>query len=85
MVFSLIPRPFPIINYDRFIEDLGRQLETATDEANSKQYLLKRILVAILRGNIASVLENLGQQEGLFDPTLFICSLIFFEGFVSAL
>ena len=50
----------------KFIEDLGRRLKTATDEANSKQYLLQRISVAIQKGNTASVLGTLGQQEGLF-------------------
>ena len=50
----------------KFIEDLGRHLKTATDEANSKQYLLQRISVAIQRGNTASVLGTLGRQVGLF-------------------
>ena len=50
----------------KFIKDLGQHLKTTTDEANSKQYLLQRILVAIQRGNTASVLGTLGQQEDLF-------------------
>ena len=53
----------------KFIEDLRRRLRTTTDEANSKQYLLQRILAAIQRENTASVLRTLGQQEGLFDLT----------------
>ena len=73
----------------KFTEDLGPRLRTATDEANSKQYLLQRISVAIQKGNKASVLGTLGQQEGLFDPTynlyLFVRSLIILVGFVSTL
>ena len=59
----------------KFIEDLGQRLRTTTDEANSKQYLLQRILVAIQRGNTSSILRTLGQQEGLFWP--YLRSLLF--------
>ena len=53
----------------KFIKDLGRNLKIAMDEVNWKQYLLQRISVAIQTGNTASILETLGQQEGLFWPS----------------
>ena len=45
------------------------RLKTAIDEANSRQYLLQRISVAIQRGNTAPLLGTMGQQERLFDST----------------
>ena len=54
----------------QFIKNLGRCLKTATGEANSKQCCLQKILVAIQRRDTSSVFGTLGQQEGLFDPTL---------------
>ena len=56
----------------KFIEDLGRRLKTTTDEANSKQYLLQRISMAIQRGNTGSALGTLGQQEGVFRLSLLV-------------
>ena len=76
-----IPSKFLFLAYNfffgpqslKFIEDLGWRLKTATDEANSKQYLLQRISVPIQRGDTDCVSGTLGQQEGLFyPPSLFL-------------
>ena len=51
-----------------FFRELGRLVKRATNEANTYQYLVQRIAMAVQRGNAASVLGSLGSRpEGLGD------------------
>ena len=51
-----------------FFEELGRRVKRATQEEKAYEYLMQRIAVAVQRGNAASVLGTMGnQQNGLFD------------------
>ena len=51
-----------------FFRELGRRVKRATNEANTYQYLVQRIAMAVQRGNVASVLGSLGSRpEGLGD------------------
>ena len=51
-----------------FFRELGRRVKRVTNEANTYQYLVQRIAMAVQRGNAASVLGSLGSRpEGLGD------------------
>ena len=51
-----------------FFQELGRRVKRATQEEKAHEYLMQRIAVAVQRGNAASVLGTMGnQQNGLFD------------------
>ena len=51
-----------------FFQEVGRRVKRATQEKNAYHYIVQQIAVAIQRGNAASVLGTLGNQQiGLVD------------------
>ena len=47
----------------KFIHELGRRLEQVTGDANSLNYLLQRLSIAIQWGNSASILGSSGSTH----------------------
>ena len=59
---------FGYVNLLNIFQELGRRVKRATQEEKAHEYLMQRIAVAVQRGNAASVLGTMGnQQNGLFD------------------
>ena len=51
-----------------FFWEVGRRVKRATQEEKAYEYVTQRIAVAVQRGNAASVLGTMGnQQNGLID------------------
>ena len=48
-----------------FAKDLGRHLQSAIEEPKLSQYPIHKLSVAAQRGNAATVLDTIGQQDGL--------------------
>ena len=51
----------------KFIHELGHRLEQVTGDANSLNYLLQRLSIAIQRGNSASILGSSGSNHSDAD------------------
>ena len=50
-----------------FLKELGLRLKRVTGEANSTQYLLQRLSVAVQRGNAASIMGTISPSADLED------------------
>ena len=49
----------------KFQDDIGNMMIKKTDDQRAKHYLYQRLSMAIVRGNVASVLGTVGNQDKL--------------------